>query len=316
MSTLPGWMIGLVAAVFPGFGAAPETGYNGYIEADYIYVAATSAGRLSEIAVREGDKVAPGQPLFRLDEGTYAAALAAAMAQVAAAAANLDNLQTGARPEEIAVLRAALASAEAQRQLAASTLERSERLIASGSATVAQLDAQRAALAAAKAQVAQAEAQLAVAELPARPAQRAAAEAALRAAEAEAERARAALAERVVAAPAAGRVEKLYFDPGEVAGVGAPVLSILPEGPLTVLFFVPESDRPKLAPGATFLLSCDTCPPGLTATLTRLAASPQYTPPVIYSRDERTRLVYRAEAALAAGSGLMPGQPVTLRPWP
>jgi HlyD family secretion protein len=164
--------------------------------------------------------------------------------------------------------------------------------------------------------VAQAEAQLAVAELPARPAQRAAAEAALRAAEAEAERARTALAERVVAAPAAGRVEKLYFDPGEVAGVGAPVLSILPEGPLTVLFFVPESDRPKLAPGATFLLSCDTCPPGLTATLTRLAASPQYTPPVIYSRDERTRLVYRAEAALAAGSGLMPGQPVTLRPWP
>ena len=316
MSAMPGFIIGLVALVFPGFGAPDATGYNGYIEADYLYVAATSAGRLSEIAVAEGDAVTAGQPLFRLDDSAQAAALSAALAQVAAAAANLDNLQTGARPEEIAVLRAARASAEAQRQLAASTLDRSERLIASGSATAAQLDAQRAALAAATAQVAQAEAQLAVAELPARPAQRAAAEAALEAAQAEADRARTALADRAVAAPVSGRVEKLYFDPGEVAGVGAPVLSILPEGPMTVLFFVPETDRPRLAPGASFLLSCDTCPPGLTATLTRLASSPQYTPPVIYSRDERTRLVYRAEAALAAGSGLMPGQPVTLTPWP
>lgn len=316
MSTLPGFIVGLVALVFPGFGAAPDAGYNGYIEAKYLYVAATSAGRLSEITVAEGATVAPGQPLFRLDDSAQASALAAAQAQVAAAAANLDNLQTGARPEEIAVLRAALASAEAQQQLAASTLERSERLIASGTATVAQLDAQRAALAAATAQVAQAEAQLAVAELPARPAQRAAAEAALTAAGAEAERARIALADRVVAAPAAGRVDKLYFEPGEVAGIGAPVLSILPEGPMTVLFFVPESDRPTLQTGASFLLSCDTCPPGLTATLIRLADSPQYTPPVIYSRDERTRLVYRAEASLAAGSGLLPGQPVTLTPWP
>lgn len=316
MSTLPGFFIGLVALVFPGFGAAPATGYNGYVEAEYLYVAATSAGRLAEITVAEGAPVAAGQPLFRLDASAQQAVLAAAEAQVANAAANLDNLQTGARPEEIAVLRAALANAEAQRDLAQSTLERSERLIASGTATVAQLDAQRAALAAANAVVAQAVAQLAVAELPARPAQRAAAEAAQRAAEAEAERARTALAERVVAAPAAGTVERLFFEPGEVAGVGAPVLSILPEGPLTVLFFVPEADRPTLAPGASFLLSCDTCPPGLTVSLTRLAASPQYTPPVIYSRDERTRLVYRAEASLAAGSGLLPGQPVTLTPWP
>ena len=316
MSTLPGFIVGLVALVFPGFGAETTVGYNGYIEANYLYVAATSAGRLAEISVVEGAPVAPGQPLFRLDASAQQAALAAAEAQVASAAANLDNLQTGARPEEIAVLRAALANAEAQHSLAQSTHERSERLIASGTATVAQLDAQRAALAAAAAVVAQAEAQLTVAELPARPAQRAAAEAALHAAQAEAERARTALAERVVAAPAAGVVDKLYFEPGEVAGIGAPVLSILPEGPLTVLFFVPEPDRPGLAPGARFLLACDTCPPGLTVSLTRLASSPQFTPPIIYSRDERTRLVYRAEASLAAGSGLKPGQPVTLTPWP
>ncbi|WP_372839587.1 HlyD family secretion protein [Phaeovulum sp.] len=316
MSAMPGFLVGLIAVIWPGFGAEPEAGYSGYIEADYIYVSATGAGRLSEITAIEGMSVVAGQPLFRLEDSTQAAALAAAEAQVAAAEANLDNLQTGARPEEIEVLRAALAQAESQQKLAQSTLDRSEQLSVSGTATVAQLDSQRAALATATAQVAQARAQLAVAELPARAAQRSAAEAALHAAEAEAERARTALSERQVAAPAAGRVEKLFFDPGEVAGAGTPVLSILREGPMTVLFFVPESDRPKLAPGARFRLSCDTCAPGLTATLTRLAADPQFTPPIIYSREQRTRLVYRAEAKIEAEAGLLPGQPVSLVFWP
>ncbi len=316
MSAMPGFLVGLIAIVWPGFGAVPDPGYNGYVEADYLYVSATGAGRLSEITAVEGMLVTAGQPLFQLEDSAQASALAAAQAQVAAAAANLDNLQTGARPEEIEVLRAALAQAESQERLAQSTLDRSEQLIISGTATVAQLDSQRTALATAKAQVAQARAQLAVAELPARAAQRSAAEAALHAAEAEAERARIALAERQVSAPAAGRVEKLYFDLGEVTGIGTPVLSIQRDGPMTVLFFVSESDRPKLAPGARFRLSCDTCAPGLTATLTRLAANPQFTPPMIYSRDQRTRLVYRAEASVNAAAGLLPGQPVSLVYWP
>lgn len=312
MSVLPGWIIGLVAIVFPGFGAIPDPGYNGYVEADYLYVAAAGAGRITELTVREGDKVTEGQLLFRLEETALAAALRAATAQVAVADANLENLQTGGRVQDLAVIRAALQRAEAERQLAQSSLDRSLALQKSGNATQAQIDTRNATLESATAQVAQLQAELSVAELPARDAQRLAGEAALDAARAEAERAAAALADRSVVAPAAGLIERVFFEPGEVAGTGVPVMALLEAGQLTVLFFLPEAERARFRLGETLLVGCDYCATNLTARLTRIASTPQYTPPIIYSREERTRLVFRAEAVLDVGTGLLPGQPVTL----
>jgi HlyD family secretion protein len=312
MSALPGWIIGLVAIVFPGFGAIPDPGYNGYVEADYLYVAAAGAGRITELTVHEGDTVTEGQQLFRLEETAQAAALRAATAQVAVASANLENLKTGGRVQDLAVIRAALQRAEAERQLAQSSLDRSLLLFKSGNATQAQIDTRNATLESATAQVAQLQAELEVAELPARDAQRLAAEAALDAARAEAERAEAALADRSVVAPAAGVIERVFFEPGEVAGTGVPVMALLEAGQMTVLFFVPEAERARLRLGETLAVGCDYCATNVTARLTRIASTPQYTPPIIYSREERTRLVFRAEAVLEAGTGLLPGQPVTL----
>ncbi len=161
----------------------------------------------------------------------------------------------------------------------------------------AQVDEDRAALQELDAQVAEFEAQLRVAELPG-PRRRAWPPPARRseAAEAEADRARSALDDRRATAPAPGRVERVFFDPGEVATAGTPVVSILPPGDRTAIFFVPEPRRASLSSGDRLGLSCDGCPDGLAATVTRLASDPQYTPPLIYSREERQRLVYRAEA--------------------
>jgi HlyD family secretion protein len=313
MNALPGWITVVIALLIPGFGAAPEAGYNGYIEANYLYVAAAGTGRITEIAVAEGAQVAAGQLLFRLEDSAQQAALRAAQAQVAVAGANLENLRTGGRVQEIAVIRAALQRASAEQQLAQSSLDRALALMETGNATQAQIDTRRAALDTASAQMAQLQAELAVAELPARDAQQLAAEATLDAARAEADRAAVALTDRRVTAAAAGVVERIFFDPGEVAATGAPVLSLLVEGRLTVLFFVPEAERARFRIGEAFRVGCDSCATDLTARLTRLADSPQYTPPIIYSRDERSRLVYRAEAVLDPGTGLMPGQPVTVR---
>jgi HlyD family secretion protein len=80
----------------------------------------------------------------------------------------------------------------------------------------------------------------------------------------------------------------------------------------TVLFFIPQPERAGFAPGDVLALSCDGCPAGLEATVSRLASDPQFTPPIIYSREERQRLVFRAEAEVAGDAGLLPGQPVTL----
>ena len=295
-----------------GLAEGPPHGFSGYVEADFVYAAPSEAGRITQIAVDEGATVAAGDVLFRLEDLAETAALRAAEARVAEAAARLDNLLTGRREAEIAVLRASRARAEAERDLAAKTLQRSTTLLERDLVPEAQVDADRAALQELEAQLAELRAELDVAELPAREAEIAAARAAQAAAEAEADRARAALDDRTVLAAADGAVERVYFETGEVVAPGAPVISILPAGRRTVLFFIAEPERATLAPGEMLQVACDGCPPGLDAEVTRIAAEPQYTAPIIYSREERARLTFRAEARLPQGASPLPGQPVTL----
>lgn len=306
------WLAAL-AALLPGWQAPATPVWNGYVEADFVYVAPAAPGRLVELAVAEGDAIAQGEILFRLDDLAQKAALRAAEARVAEAEANLDNLLTGSREAEIEVLRASLDRAKAEQALAEKTLERSLTLLERELIPQAQADADRAALQERDAQVAELNAQLRVAELPARDAQVAAARAAVDAARAEADRARSDLEDRGVVAPIAGAVERVFFDAGEVAATGTPVVSILPEADRTLLFFVPEAHRAAIGIGDVLAVSCDGCPEPLSARVTRMASEPQYTPPIIYSREERQRLVFRAEAKLTEPSPLLPGQPVTLR---
>lgn len=314
MTSWTDWIIGLLSAIIPALAGPEAPVYNGYLEADYVYVAPLTAGRIASITVEEGQKVQPGAPLIRLEDSTQKAALQAAEAGVALAEANLDNLQTGGREAEIAVIRASLRKAEADRALARANAARSQQLLERGEISTARADQDKAALESAEAQVDQLSAQLNVARLPARDAQRVAAEAALDVARAQAEQARIALADRALNAPVAGIIDRLFYDAGEVAATGAPILSILQPDALKVIFFLPEADRSAFAVGALLSMSCDGCAEGMQVRVTRLAAEPQYTPPILYSRDERGRLVFRAEAALLTPTALLPGQPISLRP--
>lgn len=311
MSAVLDWLAAAVAAL--GFGSEAQV-YNGYAEADYVHVAPLTAGRIVSLAADEGDSVAAGQVLVLLETDSQTAALQAAEAAVAVAKANLDNLQTGSRAAEIAVVAASLHRAEADRNLARTTLARSQRLLDQGRVPQAEVDRDRSALESAEAQVDQLSAELEVAQLPARDAQRLAAEAALDMARAEADVARSNLRDRSLATPVAGKVERRFYEPGEVAASGAPVLSIFQPDRVKAVFFVPEPKRAATALGDRLSVSCDGCPPGLSARITRLASDPQYTPPILYSRDERDRLVFRAEAVIDEGSGLLPGQPLSLSP--
>lgn len=305
---------GVLAALLSWFSpTADPAGYSGYLEADYVYAAPVSGGRIAGLEVAEGAVVAPGDALFQLDRTQQQNLLDAALARVASAKASLENLETGGRSEELDVIRASLAKAEADQALASANFGRSQQLALSGTVPNVKVEQDRAALAAADAQVRQLQAQLAVAELPARDAQQLAAEANLHAAEADAARARQDLDDRLVTAPIGGRVEQVFFRIGEVAGAGVPVISILPEGPLEAWFFVPEAERANITVGAAVTVTCDGCP-SLSATLIHLASEPQVTPPVIYSREERSRLVYMAKARLDDGGSLQPGQPVTVLP--
>lgn len=314
MTALWHGLLNLIAALAAalGLGQVPDGAWNGYLEADYIHVAPVSSGRITAIFAAEGDTVAAGAALVDLDTSAQVAALAAARAGVAQAQANLDNLATGSRDAEIAVIEASLKRALADRDLAQATLDRTQALSAKGEATTAKLQQDQSALAVATAQMEQLQAQLEVARLPARAAQRLAAEAALEVAKSQESAAQIALDDRSLTAPIAGVLDQRFYDPGEVAGAGAAILSLYDPARLKVIFFVPEAQRATLHLGDPVAVTCDGCPDGLRAQVTRIGAEPQFTPPILYSRDERGRLVFRAEALLAQNPGLSPGQPVSL----
>lgn len=312
MSDFLASLTGVIAIVIPGFGVTPPPQWNGYVEADYIYVSAPTGGPIASMTAKDGLVVVAGDPLFVLDSRQQQAAFDAAAAQIVVAQANVDNLATGSRAPEIDVIRASLDKAKADLTLAQSQVDRTAQLLAQGLVTKAQADQDNATFKSAEAAVAQLDAQLRVAELPARDPQRVGAEASLAAAKANADNARADLTDRTIAAPVSGRVEQVYFKQGEIIGAGVPALSLLPAGALKVKFYLPEADRASFALGDRVQVSCDGCAAGMAATLSFFASDPQFTPPVIYSRDERNRLTFLVEATLDDGASPPPGQPVTV----
>ena len=113
-------------------------------------------------------------------------------------------------------------------------------------------------------------------------------------------------------APSTARVEDVFFQQGEWAPANQPILSLLPDARIKVRFFVPEAQLNAYRVGAVVHFSCDGCAKGLTAKIAYVSPRPEFTPPVIYSREARDRLVYLVEAQPSAR--LIPGQPVDVEP--
>lgn len=313
MSDIWGYLSGVFIAIFPGFGPEQPHVYSGYVEAEYVYVSPTTVGRIAQILVDENQDVAQDDKLIQLDDGQVLAALAAARSHVTSLQETLANIKTGAREEELAVVRAQLDMAQANLTLAQSNLERDLQLMASGIVTDVKIDQDRTAVAVANSQVVELNARLTTMELPARNAEVLAAEANVQAALAEVRVAQDRLDAQTLRAPVAGRIETVFYKTGEVAAVAAPVISILPEGQRYIIFYIPERLLSTFEIGDQIEVECDSCPGDLTATVSKIESSPEFTPPTIYSRDERSRLVFKAKAQLPESTQLNPGQPVSLR---
>lgn len=293
----------LPAALFPllllaACNGAPDGHYQGYVEGEYVRIAAPVAGQLQALHVARGAIVAAGAPLFSLERAREQAALAEAEARLA-------DLRKGKRADELAVIRAQAQQARAQLRLAAAQLKRTEELRPQGLVSAEQLDEARTEHARAGARVREFEASLRTAELAAR-------SDAILAAEAQLAQVRWQLEQRQGAAPIAGLVEDTYFRVGEWVPAGAPVVSLLPPENRIVRFFVPEAALASLQPGQAVQVHRDGAEAAIAATISFIAPRAEFTPPVIYSRDTRAKRVYLVEArpAPADAAALSPGQPV------
>lgn len=266
---------------------------QGYGEADYIYVSSQDGGVIAEVAVREGDALEAGALAFTLDPS-----------RAALSARSADASQAAARSRALNALNDAVRNAQANHALAQATFNRTQQLREQGFASAAQMDRDRAALQSAGAVLAQARAER---------------DAALRdanAARAQADLARTRLSDMRINAPAAGRVERIYHRAGEVIAPGEPVMALLAPQNMKIRFFAPATILSQLRVGQTIAMTCDGCAGNLTARITYIASEPQFTPPVIFSEQERAKLVYLVEARPDDPSAIRPGLPVdvTLRP--
>ena len=287
---------------------------QGYVEGEFALMAAPAAGQLARLQVRRGDQVQAGTPLFTLEQANEQALRRESAERLRAAQERLANLRAGRRAPEQEAVKAQSAQAEAARKLSTEQLAQQERLFRDGFISRAGLDQARANHERDMARVAELEAQQRLSGLPV------GREAEIRAAAADVDAARAALAQsewrltqRSVQASGPALVSDTYFVEGEWVPASRPVVSLLPPGNVKVRFFVPETQLASLKVGDAVSLACDGCGQPIRAGISYISRQAEYTPPILYSRDTRSKLVYLIEArAVDAADALRlrPGQPV------
>jgi HlyD family secretion protein len=314
------WLGGAVLLALAGCGDEDKNRVQGYAEGEFVYVAAPSAGALKSLYVRRGDQVSPGDCLFALDPEPEKAARDEAGRKLEMARANLEDAKKGKRPSEIDALTAQLRQARAALDLSEKNFAREERLLQSGGTSKEDHDRARSARDQDRQRVAQLEADLETARLGSRSDQIAAAEANVRALEAGLAKAEWDLAQKRQSAPRAALVYDTLFYEGEWVAAGRPAVVLLPPENMKVRAFVPQARVGAVQVGQQLRVHVDGVAEPFIGRVTFISPQAEYTPPVIYSRESRSKLVFMIELRFdpEAAARLHPGQPVDvdLRPQP
>jgi HlyD family secretion protein len=294
--------------------ASAPPGFQGWVEAETMFIGPEDTGRVVALAVVEGQEVKAGDVLFAIDPAVQTADLEAARASLKQASARLARVENAQqRPEEIAVLEASRRQMQAAAEFSATELARVRALAERSVASRQQLDQAQANADRDRAALENVVRQIEVARLSGRTEDIDAARSAVDQAKAQVASAQARVDRTRVHATVSGRVQEIYFRPGEVVALGKPVVSILPPGQVKLRFFVAEGVLPSLHIGADVKVSCDGCATDMRAAISFISQSAEFTPPVIYSLEERQKLVYKIEARPADPDRLRVGQPVTVR---
>jgi multidrug resistance efflux pump len=319
---------GIVAAAIITFAAHAWVGArnkvlvaSGTLEARNIEVGSKVGGRVTQVLVREGDHVEPGQLLITFDEAELAAQKAQAQGRLEQARAALKKLEHGSRVEEIAQARAttatnqravAQAGAELKRAQtdalnAERTFRRLDGLLEQGAVSRQSRDDAEARMEAAQAQmhalasaveVAQerlraARAQQELVERGPRAEDIEAARADLHRAQGELALAEARWAEREVRSPASAVVEVLDLRPGDLIAAGAPVANLLEADQLYVMVYVPQTQVGRVQLGQRGEVRVDAFPDEtFSATVEQIRQKAEFLPRNVQTAEEREHQVF------------------------
>lgn len=301
--------------VLAGCSQQKTNDWQGYVEGEYVYIATSQAGRLDHLTVERGQQIAVGAPLFSLESANELAAQQQAQNQLKAVEAQLADIQSGRRPQELAVTRAQLAQAQIAFDRAKIQLKQFESLYPAGGISKLQLDDSRAAAKTTAAQVEELKSQLSVGQLSNRADQIHAQQAQVAAAQNVLAQANWRLAQKTVNATRAGLVFDTLYREGEWVNAGSPVVRMLPPEAVKIRFFVPESILGQLKVNQSITLHCDGCASNLAAHISYISTNAEFTPPIIYSNETRAKLVYMIEAKpnIADAPKLHVGQPLSVK---
>jgi len=299
------------ALALAGCGDRTPAGYPGYVEGEYVRVGAPLSGTLTQLAVERGVQIAQDAPLFTLESEQERSARAEAEARVRQAQSTLANLEKARRPPEIAAARAQLAQAQASLRQSEADLIRTEKLVADKFLPPQKRDESLATRDRDRARVAELSQQVQIANLPARSDEIAAATSEVKAASDALAQAQWRVTQKSQGAPVAGLVVDTLYRPGEWVPAGAPVVSLLPPANVKIRFYVPETTVSTLRLGDAVSVHCDGCGADIAAAIRFIAPQAEFTPPVIYSRENRANLVFLVEARPSTPNpALHPGLPV------
>lgn len=289
----------------------PLVSVTGTIEAIQVDVSARIAGRIVERPVDEGDRVTAGQLLVRLDEAEQAAEVRRQEAAVRTAQSSLDDLQAGARREELEDARAALQSASATREWTERDFRRAEGLFRQTLIAAQEVDRARQAYDVALAQEKSARQKLLLLEAGSRPDQVETARGQLAQARNALEVAKTRLKEMAIFSPVDGVVLRKNLEVGELANPGVPILTLMKPSDIWVRAYVPEEEVARIKVGSPARIAVDGYParrfPGR---ITEIASEAEFTPRNVQTRKERVNLVFRIKIAVDNPEGILkPGMP-------
>jgi len=288
---------------------------QGYVEGEFVYVSSPYPGTLASLSVERGAQVKAGDPLFALENVPERTARDEAARRLSQARSTLADLKKGRRPPEIASVVAQLDRARASLVLSQKEFSRQQTLFRRGATPAQAVDRARSARDQDRQRVAQAESDLATARQGARPDRIGAARADAAALSAALAGAEWNLSQKRQAAPQAGEVFDTLYRPGEWVPAGRPVVVLLPPQNIKVRVFVPETRIATIHRGDPVVVAVDGVRKRFRGRVSFVSPKAEYTPPVIYSRENRAKLVFLVEAVFEpeTAARLHPGQPVDVR---